>query len=221
MIGSERIRSWSRPIIQASSPLIFSVTLLFVMAKTKDVEAVRRALRVARAEFARDIGNLEATIKRRIPKCKKSLKKVRGLEKRAKELGGELSDSGSSRGSLLGDSGSDSSSASSESEAQAPVKKAEAKPVAAEKRKNEKSDGKVVPGPASKKPPRRSKESFPFLAPGEYAPNHRGKPNAEGVWYPGFPEKHPQHCKACEVMRRGFIRTGKSHIDGCLWRSRG
>ena len=88
MIGSERIRSWSRPIIQASSPLIFSVTLLFVMAKTKDVEAVRRALRVARAEFARDIGNLEATIKRRIPKCKKSLKKVRGLEKRGEGAGG-------------------------------------------------------------------------------------------------------------------------------------
>ena len=132
------------------------------MGKTKNVEAVMRALRVARAEFARDAGDLEATIKRRIPKCKKSLKKVRKLEKMAKELGGEMSEEVPSRSSLLGDSSSDSSCGSSESDAQVPVKNAEeAKPVAVEKPKTEKGGGKVVQGPASKKPPRRSKETCP------------------------------------------------------------
>ena len=55
------------------------------------------------------------------------------------------------------------------------MKKAEAKPVAAEKRKNEKSDGKVVPGPASKKPPRRSKESFPVPSAGRICPKPPGE----------------------------------------------
>ena len=191
------------------------------MAKTKDLEAVRRSLRVARAEFNRSTGDLKAIIDRRVPKCKKYLKKVRQLEKRAKDLRGELSDDVSSRSSLLGDSSSDDSSDSSESEAQAPTTKAEAKPVVAEEGKSEKGDGKVVPGSASKKPTRRSKDTFPFIAPGEYAPNHRGRPNAEGVLYPGFDKKHPQYCDACEVLRRGFTRTGKPHRDGCVWRSRG
>ena len=88
--------------------------------------------------------------------------------------GGELSDDVSLRSSFLGHSSSDDSSDSSESEAQAPTTKAEAKPVAAEEGKSEKGDGKVVPGSASKKPTRRSKDTFPFIAPGEYAPNHRG-----------------------------------------------
>ena len=194
------------------------------MAKTKDLAAVKRSLRVARAGFNKAAGDLEAIIKRRVPKCKKRLRAVRQMEERVKELGGELSDEVSSRSSLLGSDSSDNSSDSSdssESEAQAPMEKAEAKPVAAKKGKSEKGDGKVVRGPASKKPPCRSKKDFPVIPPGEDAPNHRGKPNAEGVRYPGFHKGHPQYCKACEVLRRGFIRTGKSHIDGCLWRSRG
>ena len=130
------------------------------MAKTKDLAAVKRSLRVARAGFNKAAGDLEAIIKRRVPKCKKRLRAVRQMEERVKELGGELSDEVSSRSSLLGSDSSDNSSDSSESEAQAPMEKAEAKPVAAKKGKSEKGDGKVVRGPASKKPPRRSKKDF-------------------------------------------------------------
>ena len=64
------------------------------MAKTKDLAAVKRSLRVARAGFNKAAGDLEAIIKRRVPKCKKRLRAVRQMEERVKELGGELSDEG-------------------------------------------------------------------------------------------------------------------------------
>lgn len=105
--------------------------------------------------------------------------------------------------------------------------KAEAKPEAAEdaEEDEEEEGGKEPPKEAakgpSKKAPRRRKGNHPFLAPGEPAPNHRGKPDADGVLYPGFPKGDPRRCDACEVLRRGFSRTGKKHNDNCRWRCRG
>ena len=43
--------------------------------------------------------------------------------------------------------------------------------------------------------PRRSKPKYPEIAPGESAPNHKGKANAKGEFYPGSP-KSPQELRA-------------------------
>ena len=195
------------------------------MGKTSDVDAVARALRVARATFSKRTGDLEATIKNRIPACKKAKKQLRKWEERLVELGGELSEEVSSQGSLLGSTSSNDSSESSSDDAPADAKKAEAKP-AVPARPTESESGKhgpdsvAKPKPASKKPARRSKEEYPCIPPGEPAPHHRGKPNAQDVLYPGFPTEDPRFCDTCEVLRRGFTRTGKSHRPDCEWRSR-
>ena len=142
------------------------------------------------------------------------------------ELGGELSEEVSSEDALLGATSSDESAESSSDDAPARTKQAEEKPEApAEGSPKEhsaaKPGGEVKPKATSKKPARRSKEACPFILPGDPAPNHRGRPNAEGVLYPGFPKEHPLFCDACEVLRRCFNRTGKAHNPTCAWRSRG
>ena len=211
------------PKTRLISPSLFCSSA--TMGKTTDVNAVARALRVARATFARRTGDLRSMIKHRIPGCKKAKGQLRKLEARLKELGGELSEEVSSEGSLLGVTSSEESGEASSDEA--PVKKEEddEKPeAAAEGNKGHgvaKPGGEGKPKAASKKPARRSKEAFPFIPPGDPAPNHRGRPNAEGVLYPGFPKDHPLFCDACEVLRRGFNRTGKAHNPACAWRSRG
>ena len=78
-------------------------------------------------------------------------------------------------------------------------------------------DDEVAKKPSKKG---RSKIDYPVIPPREPAPNHRGKKGVDGVVYPGFNTDHPQYCKACEVLRRGFLRTGKKHNDDCRWRCR-
>ncbi|CAE7806261.1 TY4B-H [Symbiodinium sp. CCMP2592] len=211
------------------------------MGKSQNPEVVKRTLRIQRAVFRKKTATLADILNKRRPKCKKAKAIVRKLEAEIKELGGELSDEVSSCDSLLGEtssesenkdeSSSDSSSSSTNAADEVPVttkKGAKAKPAAAknkEEGKQSEGSGKGPPeelaeGP-SKKVTRRGKDSFPVLAPGDPAPNHRGKPDAGGVLYPGFPVGHPQRCDTCEVLRRGFSRTGKKHNENCRWRSRG
>ena len=100
------------------------------MGKTTDVNAVARALRVARATFARRTGDLRSMIKHRIPGCKKAKGQLRKLEARLVELGGELSEEVSSEDALLGATSSDESGESSSDDAPARTKQDEEKPEA-------------------------------------------------------------------------------------------
>ena len=58
----------------------------------------------------------------------------------------------------------------------------------------------------------RLRKRRPFLAPGAPALDHRGWPNSEGVYFPGFGESGPRHCAACEQLRRGFPSATKAHL---------
>ena len=158
------------------------------MGKTTDVDAVARALRVARATFARRTGDLRSMIKNRIPRCKKAKGQMRKLEARLVELGGELSEEVSSEDALLGATSSEESGETSSDDTPVKSKEDKEKPVVpAEGSPKEhsaaKPGGEVKPKAASKKPARRSKEAYPCIPPGDPAPNHRGRPNAEGVLY--------------------------------------
>ena len=67
---------------------------------------------------------------------------------------------------------------------------------------------------------RKGRERRPFIPPGEPAPDHRGKPNASGEYYPGFPQSDPRHCQACEQLRRGFLSATRPHrpkVGVCAW----
>ena len=181
------------PKTRLISPSLFCSSA--TMGKTTDVNAVARALRVARATFARRTGDLRSMIKHRIPGCKKAKGQLRKLEARLKELGGELSEEVSSEGSLLGVTSSEESGEASSDEA--PVKKEEddEKPeAAAEGNKGHgvaKPGGEGKPKAASKKPARRSKEAFPFIPPGDPAPNHRGRPTPKAFFTRGFQRTTP------------------------------
>lgn len=61
---------------------------------------------------------------------------------------------------------------------------------------------------------------LPFIPPGEPAPNHKGRPNASGELYPGFPKQDPRYCDACEQLRRGFQNATNAHrpkAGSCPW----
>ena len=68
---------------------------------------------------------------------------------------------------------------------------------------------------------RRSKQNFPEIPPGDDAPLHKGKPNAQSVRYPGCPKGDPMRCDSCEQLRRGFTRSSKAHRAECPWKVRG
>ena len=80
-----------------------------------------------------------------------------------------------------------------------------------------------VSGKTSKEGPPKGKgvrERRPFIPPGESAPDHRGKPNAQGELYPGFRQSDSRYCEACEQLRRGFKSATKAHrpkAGVCAW----
>ncbi|OLP88805.1 hypothetical protein AK812_SmicGene29789 [Symbiodinium microadriaticum] len=99
------------------------------MGKTTDVDAVARALRVARATFARRTGDLRSMIRNRIPRCKKAKGQMRKLEARLVELGGELSEEVSSEDALLGATSSEESGETSSDDTPVKSKEDKEKPV--------------------------------------------------------------------------------------------
>ena len=205
------------------------------------IDACKRAVRVTRAQFQHGVGDLREIIRKRSKGVKKTRGQLRKLEAKVKELGGALSEEVSDGSSVLCDTSSDSDSdmvsddakaepsstsdngtgkkvASSE---QAPRAKASA--AAAPKTRTgptPKAKAKVDEGQAPSSG-RRSKQSFPEVPPGEDAPLHNGRPNAEGVRYPGFPKGDARRCEACEQLRRGFPSSSKKHNPECAWKVRG
>ena len=149
------------------------------------------------------------------------------------DKGGELSEEVSSCSSLLDDSSSGSSGASDhettpvakvkakskpEPVAKAKVKARELPPVKSSEEEEEASVEQDKGG--AKKKARRSKADFPDVPPGEPAPRHRGKANAQGELYPGYRKGDPRRCACCEQLRRGFPSATKGHRAGCLWKVR-
>ena len=64
------------------------------------------------------------------------------------------------------------------------------------------------------------RESQPWIQPGEPAPDHRRKPDADGELYPGFSKTDPRYCEACEQLRRGWKSATKAHrpkVGLCAW----
>ena len=204
------------------------------------IDACKRALRVTRAQFQRGLGDLREVVRKRSKCVKKTRGHLRRLEAKLKDMGGTLSEEVSDGSSVLCDtSDSESSTASEDNKATASsdskgvtrdmtvdgqhLPKAKAAAAAAPKvqaKSVPKAKAKVAKGetPSST---RRSKHTFPEVPPGEHAPLHKGKPNAEGVLYPGYPKGHPMRCEACEQLRRGFTRSSKSHREQCAWKVRG
>ena len=178
------------------------------------IDACKRALRVTRAQFQRGVGDLREVIRKRSKGVKKTRGQLRKLEAKVKELGGALSEEVSDGSSVLYDTSSDSDSDMGSDDAKAEPSSASDKASAAGMPK-----AKAVPTPKAKA--RRSKQSFPEVPPGENAPLHKGKPNAEGVRYPGFPKGDARRCEACEQLRRGFPSSGKKHNPDCAWKVRG
>ena len=186
------------------------------------MDACKRALRVTRAQFRRGVGDLREIVRKRSKSIKKTRGQLRKLEAKVKELGGALSEEVSDGSSVLCDTSSDSDSdsdmASDDVKAEPSSasdngvgKKAVSKEQAPKAKASAAGVPKVQPGPPSKAkakavqggaPPsgRRSKQSFPEIPPGEVAPLHKGKPNAEGVRYPGFPKGDARRCDACEQV---------------------
>ena len=205
------------------------------------IDACKRALRVTRAQFQRGLGDLREVVRKHSKCVKKTRGHLRRLEAKLKDMGGTLSEEVSDGSSVLCDTSSDSesSTASEDNKATASsdskgvtrdmtvdgqrLPKAKAAAAAAPKvqaKSIPKAKAKVAKGetPSSA---RRSKHTFPEVPPGEHAPLHKGKPNAEGVLYPGYPKGHPMRCEACEQLRRGFTRSSKSHREQCAWKVRG
>ena len=205
------------------------------------IDACKRALRVTRAQFRRGLGDLREIVRKRSKCVKKTRGHLRKLEAKVKDMGGALSEEVSDGSSVLcdtsSDSGSDTASEDSKGEPSSAsnngngkmelvsehMPKAKAAVVAAPKMQAKpapKGKAKVSEGevPSSG---RRSKQNFPEVAPGEDAPLHKGKPNAQGVLYPGFPKGHALRCEACEQLRRGFTRSSKSHRPQRAWKVRG
>ena len=178
----------------------------------------------------RGVGDLRDIVRKRSKCIKKSRGQLRKLEEKVKELGGTLSEDVSDYSSLLcstsSESGSSSESDNNEVAPTKPVdtactgKKTVAKTVQKESAPSSKakSSGKETEVKTSG---RRTKQTFPEVAPGKDAPLHKGKPNAEGVLYPGFPKGDPRRCDACEQLRRGFSRSSKAHLKDCPWKVRG
>ena len=161
------------------------------------IEADKRALRVARATFQRGVGDLREVLAKQRPLLLKKKALLRKLEKKVADKGGELSEEVSSCSSLLDDSSSGSSGASDhvttpvakvkakskpEPVAKAKVKARELPPVKSSEEEEEASAEQDKGG--GKKKARRSKADFPDVPPGEPAPRHRGKANAQGELYP-------------------------------------
>ena len=189
------------------------------------IDACKRALRVTRAQFQRGVGDLREVIRKRSKGVKKTRGQLRKLEAKVKELGGALSEEVSDGSSVLYDTSSDSDSDMGSDDAKAEPSSASDKASAAAMPK-----AKAVPTPKAKarvkesqapSSGRRSKQSFPEVPPGENAPLHKGKPNAEGVRHPGFPKGDARRCEACEQLRRGFPSSSKKHNPDCAWKVRG
>ena len=158
-----------------------------------------------------------------------------------KELGGALSEEVSDCSSVLCDTSSDSDSDMVSDEVKAepsstPDKGIGRNAVSSEQAPKAKAPAASTPkaktGPTPKakaqvkesqapSSSRRSKHTFPEVPPQEEAPLHKGKPNAEGVRYPGFPKGDARRCEACEQLRRGFPSSGKKHNPECAWKVRG
>ena len=197
------------------------------------LDATQRALRVARAQYSRGKGDLRELLRKRQATVKKQKTTLRQLEDKVREMDGVLSEECSSSSSLLGSSSSDSESEtdSASFKGTPPKEKAspglkppeeEAVPQAKTKAKAKAKAPPVSPKEKSiAKAPRRSKQNFPEIPPGEPAPSHKGKPNAEGVLYPGFARKDPRRCDSCEQLRRGFASSSKKHNPNCAWKVRG
>ena len=197
------------------------------------IEADKRALRVARATFQRGVGDLREVLAKQRPLLLKKKALLRKLEKKVADKGGELSEEVSSCSSLLDDSSSGSSGASDhettpvakvkakskpEPVAKAKVKARELPPVKSSEEEEEASAEQDKGG--AKKKARRSKADFPDVPPGEPAPRHRGKANAQGELYSGYRKGDPRRCACCEQLRRGFPSATKGHRAGCLWKVR-
>ena len=194
------------------------------------LDACKRTLRVKRALYKRGVGDLRDLMRKRSKCIKKSRGQVRKLEDKVQELGGTLSEDVSDYSSVLCGTSSDSESDTESDKNEVAQKKPEDKPspkkiVAAGTNKTDaappseaKSEGNQT---EVKAVGRRSKQTFPEIPPGEYAPLHKGKPNAQGVLYPGLPKGDPMRCDPCEQFRRGFTRSGKAHKPQCPWKVRG
>ena len=165
-------------------------------------------------------------IAKRRPLIQKAKGHVRKLERNLKSMGGELSESVSACSSLLGETSSGSSS-SSDAEPEA-EKKAKVTPKAKAEAKKDSVPDKVEPevdgndkAVAKEDKSRRCKRKYPEIARGESAPNHKGKANAKGEFYPGYPKGDASRCESCEQLRRGFEHVSKARRPGCAWRVRG
>ena len=192
------------------------------------IDACKRALRVTRAQFQRGVGDLREVIRKRSKGVKKTRGQLRKLEAKVKELGGTLSEEVSDGSSVLCDTSSDSDS---EMVSEDPKDPKEEPSTASDKASAAGAPkAKAAPRPKAKarvneseapSSGRRSKQSFPDVPPGENAPLHKGKPNAEGVRYPGFPKGDARRCEACEQLRRGFPSSSKKHNPDCPCKVRG
>ena len=205
------------------------------------IDACKRALRVTRAQFQRGVGDLREVIRKRSKGVKKTRGQLRKLEAKVKELGGALSEEVSDGSSVLCDTSSDSDSDMVSDDAKAEPSSASdnrigKKVASSEQAPKAKASAAATPkaraGPTPKAKAkvaesqapssgRRSKQSFPEVPPGQDAPLHNGRPNAEGVRYPGFPKGDPRRCEACEQLRRGFASSSKKHNPQCAWKVRG
>ena len=201
----------------------------------RSAEANRLLLREIRAKFRRQCGNLRETIKKQSKKAHKTKNALRVVESKLKEADETLSEDVSSCDSLIGTSSDETSSdSSSEAEVVAPAAaaakaKMAKEPAEAKANKQEVAGKKKSPAKPKKEDEagekkEKAKTKYPIIPPGEHAPNHRGAPNAEGLYYPGYPQGHDQRCEGCEQLRRGFPRVSKKHetLKGleCPWRVR-
>ena len=98
--------------------------------------------------------------------------------------------------------------------AKAKVKARELPPVkSSEEEEEEEASAEQDKGGAKKKA-RRSKADFPDVPPGEPAPRHRGKANAQGELYPGYRKGRPP---ALCLLRAASPRFPQCHQRPPCW----
>ena len=185
------------------------------------VPAQRRSLRVLRAEYLKRKGDLREMVVAKKAIMAQLRAKITKLEEEILGAHETLSQEFDSGSSLFATSDSESSSSD---KAEAPSETPATKAKAAPSKKTDGATGQEVKNmkeKEGKKPPKAvGREQRPRLPPGAPAPNHRGKPNSQGVLYPGFAQSDPRYCDACEQLRRGFPSATKAHRpkDGpCQW----
>lgn len=232
--------SWSKHIPQISSAQESSLLTVVLHIMPSTGSSLRLGLGVLKAKFLQKKGALREDHK----KMRKLLAAIKQKEQELDDMEESRSSSFSSGSPLLEGSGSESekedSAADSSSKTKgpsvpmpkgkalvkAPPPKAEAHPpppatapVVVSKAPGAPKAAKAA-GNKGKPEGHKGRERRPFIPPGEPAPDHRGKANASGEYYPGFPQGDPRHCQACEQLRRGFWNATRPHrpkAGVCAW----